>query len=146
MQLKYLLPLILGSLFSQTISDINGYDWGSWNFSQKSGYINGFYGGLEGYERVVTLSEAELKGRDQYWHPPLIIVLIKETSAEYSSFLKNLTIEELIAMIDGFYIDPDNKGIRLYNALRIINLRSDSQSERGDLLLLEFQKEYLKGR
>ncbi len=145
MQLKYLFLLIVGSIFSQTISDINGYEWSSWTFSQKSGYVNGFYGGLEGYERVVMQSETEMKDRDQYWHPPMIILLIKETSAEYSSFLKNITIEELIKRIDGFYIEPDNKGIKLYNALRIINLRSDGQSERGDILLLKFQKEYLKG-
>lgn len=145
MQLKYLFLLIVGSIFSQTISDINGYEWSSWTFSQKSGYVNGFYGGLEGYERVVMQSETEMKDRDQYWHPPMIILLIKEKSGEYSSFLKNITIEELIKRIDGFYIEPDNKGIKLYNALRIINLRSDGQSERGDLLLLKFQKEYLKG-
>ena len=52
MKLKFLLPLIFGSLFSQNLSDINGYDWGSWDFSQKSGYINGFYGGLAGFEAI----------------------------------------------------------------------------------------------
>ena len=146
MQLKYILPLIIGLLFSQSISDLNGYDWSSWNVSQKSGYINGFYGGLEGYDRVVIWSEIELKERDQYWHSPLIIDLIKATSAEYSSFLRNLTTEELIQRINGFYKEPDNNGIKIYNALRIINLRSDGKSERGDLLLLKFQREYLKDR
>jgi len=146
MQIKYILPFIIGSLFSQTVSDVNGYEWSGWNIYQKSGYINGFYGGLEGYNRVVIWSEMELKERDQYWHRPLIVDLIKTTSDEYSSFLKNTTAEELIQRLDGFYTEPDNHGIHIYNAIRIINLRLDGKSERGDLLLLKFQKEYLKGK
>ena len=76
MLLKYVIPFFFGLLHTQTVSKTTGLDWTTWELSQKSGYVNGFFSGLEGYEIILLNAEHEFKQRDQYWHSPLVIDII----------------------------------------------------------------------
>lgn len=138
--------LLVGLVFSQTVATVAGYDWTGWHESTKIGYINGFFSGLAGFEIALSEAESMEKERNPYWHAPLVVDITRANSGEYSSFLNTLTGKEIVQRVDGFYTEPDNIGIRIQDAFRVINLRGAGNTEKGDHLLIQFQKEYLKGK
>ena len=53
---------------------------------------------------------------------------------------------ELTKRLDAFYYEPDNYGIGINNALKIINLREIGKAKAAEDFILNCQKKYLKGR
>lgn len=146
MKKSVLLAVLIGVAFSQTVSSVSGFDWMEWHSYTKLGYASGFFSGMNGYKSAVDEAESTQKERNSYWLTPLVVDITRANADEYSSFLNALSVEEIVKRVDGFYTDPDNSGIQLVDAFRVINLRADGNSERADRLLIQFQREYLKGK
>ena len=138
--------ILLGFIFSSEVKNLNGNDWKSWNFSNKIGYVNGFFDGFETYETLLDETiDMEIK-RDPYWLHPLVITILNDNSRNYTDAISKFDSIELSKRLDAFYYEPDNYGISIVNAMKILNLRELGSGKEADTFLLECQKKYLKGK
>ena len=76
--------------------------------------------------------------------PPLIITILNNNSEEYVESIKKFDSIELSKRLDGFYHEPDNFGINITDAIKILNLRELGKGIIADNFLIECQKKYLK--
>ena len=138
--------IIISFLFSSDYINQNGEDWKSWIFVKKVGYVNGFLDGFNTYEILLDNSVKMEQDRDPYWLSPLIITLLNKNSEEYVESIKNFDSIEFAKRLDGFYYEPDNFGINITDAIKILNLRELGKGKVADDFLIECQKKYLKGK
>ena len=124
----------------------NGEDWKAWGFVRKVGYVNGFLDGFNTYEVLLDNTIKMEKNRDSYWLPPLIITILNNNSEEYVESIKKFDSIELSKRLDGFYHEPDNFGINITDAIKILNLRELGKGKIADNYLIECQKKYLKDK
>ena len=138
--------IIINFLFSLNNYSSNGEDWKSWNYNRKVGYVNGYIDGFSTYNNLLDETMKNEKNRDPYWLPPLIITILNSNSKDHSINLKEFDSIELSKHLDGFYYEPDNYGIKVINAIKILNLRQSGRGSIADKFLLECQKKYLKDK
>ena len=92
--------ILLGSIFSSEFKNLNGNDWKSWNFSNKIGYVNGFFDGFETYETLLDETiDMEIK-RDPYWLHPLVITILNDNSRNYTDAISKFDSIELSKRLD----------------------------------------------
>ena len=106
----------------------------------------GFFDGFETYETLLDETiDMEIK-RDPYWLHPLVITILNDNSRNYTDAISKFDSIELSKRLDAFYYEPDNYGISIVNAMKILNLRELGSGKEADTFLLECQKKYLKGK
>ena len=138
--------ILLGFAFSFNNVNLNGESWKTWTFPQKVGYVNGFFDGFDTYESLLNKTIEMEKKRDPYWLPPLVITILNKNSINYTESIKEFNSQEFAQRLDGFYYEPDNYGIKIINAIKILNLREYGKGKEADVFLIECQKKYLKGK
>ena len=145
--IKYLqFLIIINFVFSGEITNFNGEDWKNWNLNRKVGFIDGFLNGYLTYNSLVDSTKNIEKKRNIYWLPPLIITMLDSYSEENITKISEFESVELTKRLDAFYYEPDNYGIGINNALKIINLREIGKAKAAEDFILNCQKKYLKGR
>ena len=145
--MKYILHLtFIGFLFSSNHLSQDGEDWKSWKFTRKVGYVDGFLDGFNTYESLLDETIGMEKKRDQYWLPPLIVTILNNNSEDYIKSVKGYDSIEFAKRLDGFYYEPDNYGIEITDAIKILNLRELGKGKVADIFLIECQKRYLKDK
>jgi len=133
-------------LFPSSNIKQNGEDWESWSFTKKVGYVEGFFDGFDTYELLLSKTIKMEKKRDPYWLPPLIITILNKNSENYIDSVKKYDSIEFSKRLDGFYHEPDNYGIFIMDAIKILNLRQLGNGKAADIYLIECQKKYLKDK
>ena len=145
MKIIYLV-LVFNFLYSSNGPVLNGDIWKTWTFVGKVGYVDGFLDGFNTYENLLDNIVLLEKKRDPYWLPPLFITILKNYSIDYLQSVNDFDSVELAKRIDAFYYDPDNFGIKINDAIKILNLREIGKGKVADDFLLECQKKYLKDK
>ena len=136
--------LILAPLLAQR--DVDGNHWTRWEPARRLAYLSGFYAGLKADRAVFDKAE---RGQDRGQpgiSDPLVSGLYKWERTEYYSRQIRYDFKMMARLIDVFYTDPDNMGIPVPDALRIIMLRADQAIQRADYLLMLGRRKALEGR
>ena len=145
--IKYLqFLIIINFVFSGEITNFNGEDWKNWNLNRKVGFVDGFLHGYLTFNSLVDSTKNIEKKRNIYWLPPLIITMLDSYSEENITMISEFESVQLTKRLDAFYYEPDNYGISINNALKIINLREMGKGKVAEDFILDCQKKYLKGR
>jgi len=145
--IKYLqFLIIINFVISAEITSFNGEDWKNWNLNRKVGFVDGFLNGYLTFNSLVDSTKNIEKKRNIYWLPPLIITMLDSYSQENITKISEFESIELTKRLDAFYYEPDNYGIAINNALKIINLRAMGKGKVAEDFILDCQKKYLKGR
>ena len=145
--IKYLqFLIIINFVISGEITNFNGEDWKNWNLNRKVGFVDGFLQGYLTFNSLVDSTKNIEKKRNIYWLPPLIITMLDSYSEENITKISEFESIELTKRLDAFYYEPDNYGIAINNALKIINLREMGKGKVAEDFILDCQKKYLKGR
>tara|TARA_Y100001968_G_scaffold331361_1_gene385796 strand:+ start:1735 stop:2172 length:438 start_codon:yes stop_codon:yes gene_type:complete len=124
----------------------NGENWKTWKFDRKVGYVDGFLDGFDSYETLLDNTIEMEKRRDPYWLPPLVITVLKNNSEDHINSVKEFDSIELAKRLDGFYYEPDNFGIKITDAIKILNLRKIGKGKIADDFIIDCQKKYLQGK
>jgi len=138
--------ILVSFLFPTDNIKQDGEDWKSWNFNRKIGYVDGFFDGFNTYEFLLSNTIKMEKERDPYWLPPLIITILNKNSKNHVDSVRKFDSIEFSKRLDGFYHEPDNYGIFIMDAIKILNLREFGSGKEADVFLIECQKKYLKDK
>jgi len=138
--------ILVGFLFSENNINQNGEDWKSWSFSRKIGYVDGFFDGFNTYESLLSNTIKIEKKRDPYWLPPLIVTILNKNSKNHIDSVRKFDSTEFSKRLDGFYYEPDNYGIFIMDAIKILNLRELGNGKEANLFLIQCQKKYLQDK
>ena len=141
-----ILIIVLNFVIAGETTNFNGEDWKNWNLNRKVGFIDGFINGYLTFNSLVDSSKKIEKKRNIYWLPPLIITMLDSYSEENIKKISEFESVELTKRLDAFYYEPDNYGIEINNAIKIINLREMGKGRIAEDFILDCQKKYLKGR
>ena len=141
-----ILIIVLNFIIAGETTNINGENWKSWNLNRKVGFIDGFINGYLTYSSLVDSAKNIEKKRNIYWLPPLIITMLESYSEENIKKISEFESVELTKRLDAFYYEPDNYGIAINNAIKIVNLREMGKGKIAEDFILDCQKKYLKGR
>tara|TARA_Y100001935_G_C17274548_1_gene493915 strand:+ start:528 stop:968 length:441 start_codon:yes stop_codon:yes gene_type:complete len=141
-----ILIIVLNFIIAGETTNINGENWKSWNLNRKVGFIDGFINGYLTYSSLVDSAKNIEKKRNIYWFPPLIITMLESYSEENITKISKFESVELTKRLDAFYYEPDNYGIAINNAIKIVNLREMGKGKIAEDFILDCQKKYLKGR
>ena len=136
--------VIMAPLLAQR--DVDGSHWTRWEPARRLAYLTGFYAGLKADRAVFDQAE---RGQDRSQpgiSDPLVTGLYKLERTEYYSREIRYDFKMMARLIDVFYTDPDNLGIPLPDALRIVMLRSSKAVQRADYLLMMARRKALEGR
>ena len=136
--------LIVAPLLAQR--DIDGSHWTRWEPTRRLAYLSGFYAGLKADRAVFDRAERGQARGQPGISDPLVSGLYKLERAEYYSREIRYDFKMMARLIDVFYTDPDNMGIPVPDALRIIMLRADKSIQRAEYLLMMGRRKALEGR
>ena len=98
------------------------------------------------YEALLSNTIKMEKKRDPYWLPPLIVTILNKNSKNHIDSVRKFDSTEFSKRLDGFYYEPDNYGIFIMDAIKILNLRELGNGKEADLFLIQCQKKYLKDK
>ena len=135
MRSLFIILIMNGFIISQE-NTTNGFLWSEWNMSMRKIYIDGFMSGIYAGETSLQDAENSIKQRDPYWLSPLVVDINIRNLKYYNSFLNSLSMDEIVLRINAFYSDPDNIEINVNDAIKIINMRASSDTEKADKLLI----------
>ena len=124
---------------------MTGRIWNQWEHEHKVLYLVGFYDGYKAHGLVFNQAEHDHPFREPFSTPPSLIVRYKADRTEYYSRNLKLNFNLISDFIDIFYTDPDNLDIPVTEAIRIITLRDEGQTERADFLLRTERRKILQG-
>lgn len=105
--LVLILVLVSISLSADTVEETNGFDWVTWSFDKKVGYIEGFMAAYSTvmemiiYESGTGVSDEQLKQISNKFYIPLNVGQVGER-------------------IDSVYSDYSNREIPLYDVIMIV--------------------------
>ena len=136
-----LLLALIQSLYSQ--SKISPADfWKNYSREEKIAFINGAYGAIA---KLKSHHKSEV--RKQYlhndnWIEPYYIERFYNIADEYIAKDVGYNIKIVSLHIDAFYSNSDNIKIPIMQALRIVSLMQDGESEAANVRLLKAQQKY----
>lgn len=131
-------------LFAQR--DITGRTWTRWEESRKIAYLGGFYAGLKADAAIFGQAERDHPFRKSVERNPASVDRYKSERREFYARKLKYDFNMIRKLLDVFYTDPDNLLIPVPEAIRIITLREDGNSERADFLLLRERRKALEGK
>ena len=135
--------LVPGSAWAQTT--INGRVWDQWDHDHKVLYLMGFYDGFKAHGLVFNQAEHDHPLREPFSTPPSSVIRYKADRQEYYSRNLKLNYKAISDHVDIFYTDSDNLDIPVPEAIRIVALRDEGQTERADFLLKTERRKFLQG-
>jgi hypothetical protein len=106
---KFLIAVVLlfvvFSLFAQTVDEYNGFNWVTWKFEQKIGYIVGFMNAYTSVMRMYVYNNRNRKLTDQ------------EIQDMNNMFYLPLTIADIGEQIDKVYSTYSNRKYLIWEVL-----------------------------
>ena len=116
--------------------------WNSYSLEEKIAFINGAYGAVA---KLKSHHESEVKKQYMHndnWVEPYYIERFYSISDEYIAEEVGYNINIIALHIDAFYTNSDNFLIPVMQALRIVSLMQDGESEAANLRLLRSQQKF----
>ena len=141
MKIGILTLIIIKSIYSQSKTKPADF-WKNYTNQEKIAFINGAYGAIA---KLKSHHKAEV--RKQYvhndnWVEPYYIERFYNVADEYIAKDVGYNIKIVALHIDAFYSNSDNTKIPIMQALRIVSLMQDGESEAANLRLLKAQQKY----
>lgn len=116
--------------------------WNDYSLEEKIAFINGAYGAIA---KLKSHHKSEVKKQfmhDDNWVEPYYIERYYSISDEYIAQEVGYNIKIIALHIDAFYTNSDNLSIPIMQALRIVSLMQDGESEAANLRLLRAQQKF----
>ena len=132
---------MLQCLFSQSKSSPADF-WNSYSQEEKIAFINGAYGAIA---KLKSHHKSEVKKQFMHndnWVEPYYIERYYSISDEYIAEEVGYNIKIIALHMDAFYTNSDNVSIPVMQALRIVSLMQDGESEAANLRLLRAQQKF----
>ena len=126
--------------------DITGKTWTRWEQDRKIAYLVGFYAGLKADAAIFGQAERDHLLRKPAERNPASVDRYKVERREFYARKLKYDFKMIRKLLDVFYTDPDNLLIPVPEAIRIIALREEGNSERADFLLLRERRKALEGK
>jgi len=126
--------------------DITGRTWTRWEEGRKIAYLAGFYAGLKADAAIFGQAERDHPLRKPVERNPASVDRYKVERREFYARKLKYDFKMIRKLLDVFYTDPDNLLIPVPEAIRIIALREEGNSERADFLLLRERRKALEGK
>ena len=133
--------VIIQTIYSQSKTSPADF-WKEYSTEEKIAFINGAYGAIS---KLKSHHKSEV--RKQYvhndnWIEPYYIDRFYNIADEYIAEDVGYNIKIVSLHIDAFYSNSDNTKIPIMQALRIVSLMQDGESEKANLRLLRAQQKY----
>ena len=133
--------VIIQTIYSQSKTSPADF-WKEYSTEEKIAFINGAYGAIS---KLKSHHKSEV--RKQYvhndnWIEPYYIKRFYNIADEYIAKDVGYNIKIVSLHIDAFYSNSDNTKIPIMQALRIVSLMQDGESEKANLRLLRAQQKY----
>ena len=141
-----LLALLWMPSFLTAQRDITGRTWTRWEQDRKIAYLAGFYAGLKADAAIFGQAERDHPLRKPVERNPASVDRYKVERREFYARKLKYDFKMIRKLLDVFYTDPDNLLIPVPEAIRIIALREEGNSERADFLLLRERRKALEGK
>ena len=141
MKLGLLFFIIIQSSYSQSNTTSADF-WKAYTKEEKIAFINGAYGAIA---KLKSHHKSEVKKQyihDDNWVEPYYIERFYSISDEYIAEEVGYNIKIIALHIDAFYTNSDNFFIPVMQALRIVSLMQDGESEVANLRLLRSQQKF----
>ena len=116
--------------------------WKDYRKEEKIAFINGAYGAIA---KLKSHHKSEIKKQyihNDNWVEPYYIERFYNIADEYIAKDVGYNIKIVALHIDAFYANSDNTRIPIMQALRIVSLIQDGESEAANLRLLRAQQKY----
>ena len=116
--------------------------WESLEMKEKVAFVNGIYAAgakLKFHHRQEVKKQFN---QDPNWVEPYYIERFYEIVDEHRSKKAGYQVNLVAEAMDAFYSNYDNTAIPLLEAVRIVSLAQDGNTEKADLYLLKAQKRY----
>ena len=116
--------------------------WESLEIKEKVAFINGVYAAGA---KLKFHHKQEVKkqfNQDPNWVEPYYIERFYEIIDEHRAKKAGYQVNLIAHALDAFYSNYDNTAIPLLEAVRIVSLAQDGNTEKADLYLLKAQKRY----
>ena len=140
--IKYILVLSLLVSFSLGQKRTPAMYWESLEMKEKVAVVNGVYAAgakLKFHHRQEVKKQFN---QDPNWVEPYYIERFYEIVDEHRSKKAGYQVNLVAESMDAFYSNYDNTAIPLLEAVRIVSLAQDGNTEKADLYLLKAQKRY----
>ncbi len=131
---------IIGSLTAQKRTPATY--WESLEIKEKVAFINGAYAAGAKLKYHHKQEVKKQYNQDPSWVEPYYIERFYEIVDEHRSKKAGYQVNLVAEAMDAFYSNYDNTAIPLLEALRIVSLAQDDNTEKADLYLLKAQKRY----
>ena len=141
MKIGILTLIIIQSIYSQSKTNPADF-WKEYSKEEKIAFINGAYGAIA---KLKSHHKSEV--RKQYvhndnWVEPYYIERFYNIADEYIAKDVGYNIKIIALHIDAFYSNSDNTNIPIMQALRIVSLMQDGETDLANLRLLKAQQKY----
>ena len=141
MKIGLFILFILQTLNAQTKKTPAEF-WKGYSIKEKIAFINGAYGAIA---KLKAHHKSEVK--KQYinydnWIEPYYIERFYSIADEYIAEEVGYNIKIIALHIDSFYSNSDNVLIPIMQALRIVSLMQDGESQAANLRLLRAQQKF----
>ena len=116
--------------------------WSGYSQDEKIAFINGVYGAIS---KLKSHHRSEVRKQFHHetnWVEPYYIERFYEIIDEHRAKKAGYQVNLIAQALDAFYSNYDNTAIPLLEAVRIVSLAQDEETEKADLYLLKAQKRY----
>ena len=141
MKIGILTLVVIHGLYSQSKGSPADF-WKGYSKEEKIAFINGAYGAIA---KLKSHHKSEIKKQyihNDNWVEPYYIERFYNIADEYIAKDVGYNIKIVALHIDAFYANSDNTRIPIMQALRIVSLIQDGESEAANLRLLRAQQKY----
>ncbi|MEA1880934.1 MAG: hypothetical protein U9N31_00805 [Candidatus Marinimicrobia bacterium] len=116
--------------------------WESLEMKEKVAFVNGAYATGAKLKFHHKQEVKKQYNQDANWVEPYYIERFYEIVDEHRSKKAGYQVNLVAEAMDAFYSNYDNTAIPLLEALRIVSLAQDGNTEKADIYLLKAQKRY----
>ena len=133
--------VIIQTIYSQS-KTIPADFWKEYSTEEKIAFINGAYGAIAKLKSHHKSEVTKQYVHNDNWIEPYYIERFYNIADEYIAKDVGYNIKIVSLHIDAFYSNSDNTKIPIMQALRIVSLIQDGESEKANLRLLRAQQKY----
>ena len=116
--------------------------WISLSNKEKISFINGTYSALSVLKKKHKDEVAKQYLHDKNWIQPYYIDRYYSIIDEYHSEYVGYDLKIIALHVDALYANSDNLNIPIMEAIKVVSLMQDGDSEKANLRLLQLQRKY----
>ena len=114
--------------------------WESLEFKEKVAFVNGVYAAGAKFKFHHKQEVKKQFNQDPNWVEPYYIERFYEIIDEHRAKKAGYQVNLIAQALDAFYSNYDNTAIPLLEAVRIVSLAQDEETEKADFILIKGTK------